>query len=114
MSTDTVQAAVTAVVHRILRDTGRPTRPLDPADTFTGTLGLDSLDLAVLVVGLEQELQVDPFRAGAAPVQTVGELVSLYRQWMAGAAGSAGGGCEAEPAEGAPAKGAAESSTGKD
>ena len=109
MSTDIVQAAVTSVVHRILRDTGRPTRPLEAADTFTGTLGLDSLDLAVLVVGLEQELKVDPFRLGAAPVQTVGELVSLYREWMARATGVEGSESNTDAAE---SSGGA--STGKD
>ena len=79
MSDEPIQQAVQRVIERIWIDTGRPSRKIEPSDTFTGTLGLDSLDLAVLVVGLEQELRVDPFRAGARAVQTVAELVELYR-----------------------------------
>lgn len=82
MSKDAVHDAVVRVVDRILRDSGRPVRELQMDDTFTGTLELDSLDLAVLVVGLEQELGVDPFRAGATAVPTVGELIELYRATM--------------------------------
>jgi acyl carrier protein len=79
MTDDALGHAVVEVVQRIWADTGRPVRDISPSDTFTGTLQLDSLDLAVLVVGLEQKLGIDPFRAGARPVQTVGELVELYR-----------------------------------
>ena len=35
---------------------------------------------ARIVVGLEQELGVDPFRDGASPVQTFGQLVSIYEK----------------------------------
>lgn len=88
MTADTVHRAVVSVIQRILRDSGRPVREIASSDTFTGTLALDSLDLAVMVVGLEQELNVDPFRLGASPVQTVGELESLYREWIAKSAGN--------------------------
>jgi acyl carrier protein len=53
-------------------------------DALVGTLGLDSLDLAVLVVGLEQALGVDPFRQGARPVTSFGELVKLYEGVLSG------------------------------
>jgi acyl carrier protein len=82
MTDDRVTAAVTRVLNRVLTDSGRPARQFTDGDTLTGTIGLDSLDLAVLVVGLEQELGVDPFRSGARAVQTVGELVELYRATM--------------------------------
>lgn len=67
------------VINRVLSDSGRAPRELTKEDTLTGTVGLDSLDLAVMVVGLEQALGVDPFRQGARAVQTFGELVELYR-----------------------------------
>jgi acyl carrier protein len=78
MSNPSVAEVVTGVINRVLTDSGRPARQPGSDDTLTGTLGLDSLDLAVLVVGLEQALGVDPFRQGARAVRTYGELVELY------------------------------------
>jgi acyl carrier protein len=82
MRQEPVGDVVAGVINRVLTDSGRPPRTLQPDDTLTGTLGLDSLDLAVLVVGLEQALGVDPFRAGARAVQTYGELVALYESQL--------------------------------
>jgi acyl carrier protein len=73
-----VRETIADTINRVLTDTGRPRRQFDDQDTLTGTIGLDSLDLAVMVVALEQSLGVDPFREGAAPVQSFGELVRLY------------------------------------
>ncbi len=78
MAPEPVGDVVARVINRVLTDSGRPARTLRADDTLTGTVGLDSLDLAVLVVGLEQSLGIDPFRRGARPVQTYGELVALY------------------------------------
>ena len=73
-----VRDAIAEVINRVLTDSGRPSRNLSDDDTLTGSIGLDSLDLAVTVVGLEQKLGVDPFRDGARAVQTFGQLVALY------------------------------------
>jgi acyl carrier protein len=78
MNQSSVGEVVAQVINRVLTDSGRPARQLQAADTLTANLGLDSLDLAVMVVGLEQALGVDPFRQGAAAVLTYGELVTLY------------------------------------
>jgi acyl carrier protein len=78
MMQENVSDVVARVINRVLTDSGRPARQLQSDDTLTGDIGLDSLDLAVLVVGLEQVLDVDPFRAGARAVQTYGQLVELY------------------------------------
>ncbi|MCP4193546.1 MAG: acyl carrier protein [Planctomycetaceae bacterium] len=74
-----IKKTISGVINRILTDSGRDVREISDDDTFMDTIGLDSLDLAVMVVGLEQSLGVDPFREGAQAVQTVGELVELYR-----------------------------------
>ena len=79
-NTDSVRSTVGQVINRVLTDTGRGSREFEDDDTLTGTIGMDSLDLAVMVVGLEQSLGVDPFRTGAHPVQTFGELVALYEK----------------------------------
>ncbi|MEM7316052.1 MAG: acyl carrier protein [Planctomycetota bacterium] len=67
------------VIERVLRDSGRP-MPDAPSDeaTLQETFKLDSLDLAVMVVALESELGIDPFRDGVRPVRTLGELVEVY------------------------------------
>ena len=78
MTRAVVTIKVTEVINRVLTDTGRVPREFQTEETLTGTIGLDSLDLAVLVVGLEQALGVAPFRSGAAPVATFGQLVALY------------------------------------
>ena len=72
------------LINRILTDSGRAARPLQDGDSLMGSIGLDSLDVAVMVVGLEQELDVDPFRDSAATVQTFGELVTLYKNTIEG------------------------------
>jgi len=43
-----------------------------------GSLGIDSLDLAALVVNLTQISQKDPFAEGFIEFRTVRELVRLY------------------------------------
>ena len=45
-----------------------------------GDLPIDSLDLATLVVELEQVTGRDPFHAGFIDFHTVGELSRLYAQ----------------------------------
>ena len=42
------------------------------------TLPLDSLDLAVVIVELQQRTGRDPFKNGFIEFQTIGELVKLY------------------------------------
>jgi acyl carrier protein len=41
-------------------------------------LGLDSLDLATLIVTLQEKTRHDPFRSGFVMFRTVGELVNLF------------------------------------
>jgi acyl carrier protein len=43
-----------------------------------GYLGIDSLDLAVLVVELEEATGCDPFAQGIINFRTAGELAELY------------------------------------
>jgi len=74
-----VRNSVADAIGRVLRDSGRPVpENIADEDTFAAKLKLDSLDMAVLVVALETDLGVDPFRSGVAPVRTFGELVSVY------------------------------------
>ena len=73
-----IPGAVTEVINGILSDTGRNTRQFNDADVLMSTIGLDSLDLAVMTISLERNLGVDPFRDGRRAVRTFGELVAVY------------------------------------
>lgn len=81
-SEERVVAAVRAAVGTVYRDTARPPRDVVPGALLGADLGLDSLDLAQVVVLLERSLGVDPFRdpgrAANGTVRTIGHLVSLY------------------------------------
>jgi len=84
-----VAATVREAILAVYRDTGRS--PLEtPAASLLGSdLGLDSLDLAQIIVLLERSLGVDPFRDARAttphpPIRTVSHLVTLYSDALSG------------------------------
>lgn len=83
--TQTIQNAVSDAIAAVFRDTGRPSRPVEPGMLLGADLGLDSLDLAQTIVVLERRLSVDPFRSapaegGRPTIRTVADLVSLYER----------------------------------
>lgn len=64
---------------RILREKGAAVPVLDAQVAFLGgAMEFDSLDLATLIVALEERTGTDPFRSGFKEFTTVGELASLY------------------------------------
>jgi acyl carrier protein len=75
-----VAAAVATAIESVLRDTGRHTKPVEPAMLLAADLGLDSLDLAQTIVLLERSLGIDPFRSASTSrtVRTVSDLVAIY------------------------------------
>jgi len=80
MKINDIRATIEHVIKRVLTDSGRPTRTFKNDDELGEEIGLDSLDLAVMIVELEQELGVDPFRDGEHSVRTFGDVVSLYHR----------------------------------
>lgn len=77
-----VATLIRQTIAQILRDNGggREMADIDDEDDLRRTLGFDSLDLAVLVIRLEQQLGIDPFRQRTHRVHTVGQLIALYQQ----------------------------------
>lgn len=75
-----LRQTIVDTINRVRTDSGREVLAPTDADTLTGELGLDSLDLAVLVVSLEKALGTDPFRDGSRTARTVGELVAVYQE----------------------------------
>ena len=41
-------------------------------------MGIDSLDLAILVITLEDATELKPFENGFVMFETIGELISLF------------------------------------
>ncbi len=79
-----VRQVVSDVINGILAETSRATRVIADEDALVATIGLDSLDLAVMTVRLEQQFGNDPFRQGQRPVRTFGELLAVYEQSLRG------------------------------
>ncbi|HEY7665469.1 MAG TPA: acyl carrier protein [Xanthobacteraceae bacterium] len=86
MPTAPTLAQIESIVHdrirAILAEHGGEPARLTGADKLNATLGLSSLDLAVLVAELEAELGVDPFAklVSITSVRSVGDLVRAYQQ----------------------------------
>lgn len=79
-SDQTIRETLCSIINKVRTDSGREQMELLDEHQLTGEIELDSLDLAQLVVAIEKELGVDPFRDGSATARTLGELVAVYRQ----------------------------------
>ena len=88
--TEPMLALIAEELARIAADKGEALPAIGPDTQFLGgDLPIDSLDLATLLVVLEQRTGQDPFRAGFIQFTTVGELAALYRLDTAAASGIA-------------------------
>jgi acyl carrier protein len=68
-------------ISRILSSKGQAVPPIDSRTILLDSeLGIDSIDLALLVRELEEATGFDPFRDGFLEFRTVGELAKLYAQ----------------------------------
>ena len=79
MTEDEALNVIREKVQGIVTSKGLP-EPEITAETqlLGGEVGIDSLDLAVLVSELESALGHDPFRSGFVDFRTAGELAKLY------------------------------------
>lgn len=70
---------IVQIVQRTLSDKGltAPTIELE-TELLGGEVGIDSLDLAMLVRELEEVVGHDPFQNGFVEFRTAGELARLY------------------------------------
>ena len=77
---DAIRQIVVDKVNEVLSDTGRsPLATVNDTDRLMDDIGLDSLDLAVLVVNMEKAVGHDHFREGGRSAQTLADFVSLYK-----------------------------------
>jgi acyl carrier protein len=67
------------LVANILSQKGLPAAPVGAGtELLGGGVGIDSLDLAMLVRDLEEAIGFDPFQNGFIEFRTAGELAKLY------------------------------------
>lgn len=80
-SSQELTAFVIATVRALAQDKGAKAPNLtENSSLIDGGAGIDSLDLAVVVVRLQERTGKDPFRDGFVGFNTVRELVNLYAQ----------------------------------
>jgi acyl carrier protein len=77
---DEIHAKVITQLREVFRNRKLTPPALGPETVLDGSLGLESLDFAELVVRLEQVFGHDPFAEGTIPeIATIRDLASLYR-----------------------------------
>ncbi len=79
----TVRSTIQNVLSSVLRDAGREIPEFSDEALLGETIQLDSLDFAVVIVHLEREFGVDPFRKSVQRIRTFGDLVHLYEEHVA-------------------------------
>lgn len=78
-SSQELTAFIIATVRALAKDKGVvPPELTASSSLIDGASGIDSLDLAVVVVRLQEKTGRDPFREGFVAFDTVRDLVSLY------------------------------------
>jgi acyl carrier protein len=77
-----IESVVHGGIRAILEERAGAVGRLSGSEKLNATLGLTSLDLALLVAELEAELGVDPFAklVSITSIQSVGDLVRAYQQ----------------------------------
>jgi acyl carrier protein len=70
---------VARAIEEVLDENRKPRVAFDRNSRLLSDLDLDSLNLALLIVKLEERTGRDPFRLGFENFETVGELVALYQ-----------------------------------
>ncbi len=88
-----VAEAIHGAVAAVMRERGLDTSLIADDAKLSDTLGLKSMDLAQIVLTLEDELGADPFREiPITSIRTVGDLVRAYAVTLGVANGDAPGG----------------------
>jgi acyl carrier protein len=78
-----VESAVYATIKGIREDRELPALDFGPDDKLNATLGLRSIDLAQIVLDLEDALGTDPFQEiPITSIRTVGDVVNAYKQGL--------------------------------
>ena len=77
-----LRQVIETAIGEVLAASGRQCKSLALDDALMADIGLDSLDLAQVVVLLEEWLKVDPFRSAGQSVRTLGYLEQAYHRLL--------------------------------
>jgi acyl carrier protein len=92
-SEEQVAQTVRGAVAQVMRERGLDTAAIADDARLSDTLGLKSMDLAQIVLTLEDDLGADPFREiPITSIRTVGDLVQAYSVTLGLSASAAPGG----------------------
>jgi acyl carrier protein len=79
MTEQEILGSIEKLVANIVKGKGLPVSKIDAStELLGGDVGIDSLDLAMLVRELEEVAGHDPFADGFIEFRTAGELAKLY------------------------------------
>jgi len=81
LTPDELRSVIRGRIRSLLHERGGEVRAVSGQDKLNATLGLSSLDLALLVADLEAELGVDPF-AKLVSITTVRSVEDLERAYQ--------------------------------
>lgn len=76
-SREELVAFIVTRLQQLAKDKGLPTPSLSEGSALLNG-SIDSLDLAALVVELQEKTSRDPFEHGIVPFESVSELAGLY------------------------------------
>ena len=78
---DSVASTVINIITEVLSEQGLLNGTVEESAKLVDTLGLKSMDIAQIVLNLEDELDTDPFQElPITSIRTVGDLINAYRQ----------------------------------
>ena len=79
MTRDRVTAAIEGTITAVMEARGLNQGGIEPSARLSETLGLRSMDLAQIVLTLEDDLNCDPFQSiPITSIRTVGDLTRAY------------------------------------
>jgi acyl carrier protein len=79
MTVNEARDLIESILNRILAQKGlEKIRVRDDMRFLDSDIQIDSIDLAVLLTGMEEATKKDPFKTGFRNFRTVGELARMY------------------------------------
>jgi acyl carrier protein len=94
---EVIARRITGAISEVMAERGLDVARIAPEAKLSDTLGLKSMDLAQIVLNLEDELETDPFQTiPITSIRTVGDLIGAYAASLGVAGATAPGGQDME------------------
>lgn len=90
---EVIARRITGAIAGVMAERGLDAARIEPGAKLSDTLGLKSMDLAQIVLNLEDALETDPFQTiPITSIRTVGDLIGAYAAALGVAGAVAPGG----------------------